>query len=423
MDKQIREHEKTIIELQKAVVKLKRARNTLLNISTLPPEVLGNIFQCNVTLKDGFEGLEEESHNFLFVCHHWLDVGLRTPGVWSFCGNTLVDWARWYRHSGNASLDLVLSHCHNDTGSFDTTLYGTLRNRAARDTIRRIHLWSEDAALLSSIISSLTAASEGDRSSGVESLMLTNEDDAVVVDVSDFFAYYRFQKLQCLKLDGCRIASWDLLTSRTAVLTTLFLRFYDSSPTPTTFQLLSMLASSPNLRELSLLCNRNTIPDDGGGESSLRVPLHYLKELELTGGLRHVLGLLHRLDHPGNMDDLNITILDCTVADIPHFFGPYLRDHFRRRGRSSGGLGLCVSRFGRCIVSRAGDTCEDESLPPSWGHLDWFVSVTIILNQTPGAYRRRESLTSSPALHGTMLFAWLQCVDSQPWTYPHNSQT
>jgi len=37
LEDQIREHENTII-------KLKRTRNSLLNISKLPPEVLGNVF-------------------------------------------------------------------------------------------------------------------------------------------------------------------------------------------------------------------------------------------------------------------------------------------------------------------------------------------------------------------------------------------
>ena len=52
LDEQIKEHEK-------AAIKLKRARNSLLNVSKLPPEVLGKIFCWNVTFKDDFGGLEK----------------------------------------------------------------------------------------------------------------------------------------------------------------------------------------------------------------------------------------------------------------------------------------------------------------------------------------------------------------------------
>ena len=101
LDEQIREQPTT-------TTKLKRARNALLNVSKLPPEVLGNIFRWNVTLEDDFGGLEERSHNFLLVCHHWFEVASSTPEVWSFWGNTPKDWARWHHHSGSAPLDLVL---------------------------------------------------------------------------------------------------------------------------------------------------------------------------------------------------------------------------------------------------------------------------------------------------------------------------
>ena len=76
-----------IEERQKVIVDLKRTRNSLSNISKLPPEVLGNIFCRNVCFNDEFDGLEDGSHNFLFVCHHWYEVALGTPELWSFWGN------------------------------------------------------------------------------------------------------------------------------------------------------------------------------------------------------------------------------------------------------------------------------------------------------------------------------------------------
>ena len=378
LEQQIREHEK-------AVINLKRARNALLNISTLPPEVLGNIFQCNVTLQGDFDGLEDGSHNFLFVCHHWHEVALRTPGVWSFWGNTPEDWARWHRHSRTAPLDLVLGphyagdDSNNDGGGgcgpFDVVLQETLQDRAARDAIRRIHLWNEDASLLSSIISSLTTICEGVRSNSVESIILVDRSE-VPSGISDFFTCYRFPKLQHLNLYCCRIASWDLLASRTATLTTLILSFDDLIPT--TSQVLSILASNPTLQKVSL--SGYAIPDDGGGEFPLRVPLHHLKQLELAGCLQRVLGLLCHLDHPRKMDRLEITLFDCAVTDIPQTIGPYLQDHFRHRGRSCDGLGLRVTQSECHIALYAGDMHGTGS-PGLMTYLNRFLSLDIQLGQ------------------------------------------
>ena len=366
MEEQIRKHERTIIEL-------KRARNALLNISILPPEVLGDIFRWNVTLEGDFGKLEEGSRNFLFVCHHWSEVAFHTPEVWSFWGNTPTDWARWYRHSGSAPLDLVLGDDDCDDNILDITLRNVIQDRAARDTIRRVHLRSWDAELLSSIVFRLSAACEGLRSNGVESFILSNEGDTPV-DVSKFFAHYRFPKLQRLGFQKCTITSWDLLMSRTTVLTSLTLRLSHLSPRPTTSQLLSILASNPSLQKISL--SRFAIPDDGGGESPCPVSLHRLKELKLSGGLRHVIGLLHRLEHPPNID-LAITLYDRTAPDIAHIVGPYIRDYLQRRDRSQGGLGLSVIRVGHYTTFRVANMGGIDLSTRVWDRVPPFVSITL----------------------------------------------
>ena len=119
LEEQIRERERT-------AVKLKRARNLLLNVSKLPPEILGDIFRWNVTFKDYSVGLDERSHNFLLVCHHWFEVASRTPEIWSFWGNTPRDWARWCHRSEAAPPDLVLNDNNCDGGHFGTTLRNVL---------------------------------------------------------------------------------------------------------------------------------------------------------------------------------------------------------------------------------------------------------------------------------------------------------
>ena len=110
LEEQIREHER-------AAIKLKRARNSLRNVSKLPPELFGKIFCWNVIREGDFDELDDGSHNFLLVCHHWFEVASHTPELWCFWGNTLIDWARWCHCSETAPLDLVLGnhgHCKND---------------------------------------------------------------------------------------------------------------------------------------------------------------------------------------------------------------------------------------------------------------------------------------------------------------------
>ena len=380
LDEQIREHEV-------ALRKLKRARNSLLNVSKLPPEVLGDIFRWNVTLKGDFGGLGRESHNFLLVCHYWLEVASSTPELWSFWGNTPKDWARWCRRSGTAPLDLVLN-ANTDDDNFDTTLFGILQDRANRDTIRRIHLKAVDSELLSSIISSLTAGSGVPQSSGVESFILQNESDELV-DVSDFFAYNHFPKLRRLELSDCTMSSWNLITSRITTLTTLDLDLNSLEPAPSTLQLLSVLASNPTLRKVALF--GYATPDEGAKSPSSRVSLHYLKELRLGGDPQTVFGILGRLDHPRLMDTLDITLYGCAVDDVSRIVGPHLRDYLQHRGRSQCGLGLSLSS-GYDIRFHVGDVGGIDFSVPAPAQMNTFMMVAIKLNQTPSKGRLEKAI-------------------------------
>ena len=395
----IRALEEQIGEHERAVIRLKRIRNSLLNISKLPPELLGKIFRWNVTPKSDFDGLDEESHNFLLVCHHWFEVASCTPDLWNFWGNSLKDWARWCYRSGNAPLDLVLSGVDPNDDKYSYFFYVStprdmLQDRAARDAIRRVHLTARNWGLLDCIVDSLTSNHEEPRSSGVESIVLRNESGRPV-DVSDFFACYRFPKLRRLELFYCAISSWNCLTSRTSVLTVLVLDFDHPSPTrspptPTTPQLLSVLASNPTLRKVGL--TRRAIPDDGGGESSVQVQLHHLEELQLEGGLRHVIRLLDHLNHPRNIDHLSLTLYDSDITDTSQIIGPYLRGHLQRRDSPQNGLSLHVSSDNR-IVFRAGDAEGINFSAPEWKRINPFIRIAVVPEgRAPESALRRAAL-------------------------------
>jgi len=331
----IRALDEQIKELERTIIKLKRARNSFLNISKLPPEVLGQVFSWNVIPWDDFGGLGKRSHNFLLVCHYWFEVSSHTPDLWSFWGTTPEDWIRWYPHSGTSPLDLVLDGLDYDNdGHLDTALRNELQDRAARDAIRQVHLRAEDTELLSSIVSLLTTKCEGTRTSSVESFALCNYDDTTV-DVSDFFSHHRFPKLRHLLFANCTISSWDNLASRTGVLTTLDIGIGYINTSPTTSQLLSLFASNPLLQTIAL--DRWATPFDDS-RSSFRVTLRHLKQLRLIGDLQDVFGLLHWLDHPKNMDLLILELDDCSVGGVSQLLGPYFRDYLRGRGKSQNGL-------------------------------------------------------------------------------------
>ena len=88
--------EKRIEEGLGDIIQFKRARNSLLNISTrVPVELLGQVFCWNV-IPDCNGYLKMGSYNFLLVCHRWFEVASGTPELWTYWGNTLGRWSRRY---------------------------------------------------------------------------------------------------------------------------------------------------------------------------------------------------------------------------------------------------------------------------------------------------------------------------------------
>ena len=356
----IRELEKQIEEATGNVIQLKRARNSLLNISTrVPPEILGSVFRWNVIPKEDcpdFCGLRRGSYNFVLVCHHWFEVASHTPELWSFWGNTLEQWSRRYKTSGTSPVDLTLNS-RLTVGShvfFDGPLREAVRDRAARGLIRSVHFQNRRTKLLTSILPLLIPDGEGIPSSSIESIRLE------YVDVSDFFVRCRFPKLWYLHLSrGIKIPSWECLGLHTTALTTLHLEIREISNVLTTRQLLSVLAPNPRLQNLTL--RKYAIPHDNGGGSTLQVPLCHLKNLSLDGVFGPIFQLLHRLEHPDKMDEIVLTVSGCTAEDTLGTLGPYLRDYLQRDGRFRGGLGIFVRSLTHSVSVRATTISSDKA--------------------------------------------------------------
>ena len=174
--------------------------------------MLISIFRWNVIPDRNFGGLLRGCYNFLLVCHHWFGVASCAPELWCFWGNSTRDWARRHARCGTGPLDLVLEG-HTSLALGDE-LRDVLRDRAARDTIRRVHLRGvHRAKLLNSVISSIVTEGEETRLSSVESFIVQNDGAGTVVDVSSFFSRYHLPKLQCLRLIGCRISASGLLNA------------------------------------------------------------------------------------------------------------------------------------------------------------------------------------------------------------------
>ena len=360
LEKQIGEHER-------AIIRLKRTRNSLLTVSTLlPPEILGNIFRWNVIPEGCFGGLSKGSYNFLLVCHHWFEVASHNPELWCSWGNSIQDWARRYSRCGTGPLDLALEG--RPGYELDDNLRNALRDRVARDTIRQVHLRGNHVAnLLNSVISSIVNKGEEIRSKSVESFIVQSNGLEEVVDVSAFFSGCHLPKLKCLRLLGYRISSWDLLKSQTTALTTLELTDTGPSPTPTLSQLLSILSSNPLLQDLTL--SHGVYGDKW---PSPPVPLRHLQKFHLKSGFRHAFLLLNQLELPDKMNNLNLTLDECSPLDISQTLGPYLGDRVRRRGKfPGGGLGLLANHTPSNLSFRAGGAHQRVDS----AQVVWFVEV------------------------------------------------
>ena len=190
---------------------------------------------------------------------------------------------------------------------------------------------------------------EGIRDSRLESIALSG------VDVSNLIVRYHFPKLRDLYLsDGFKVSCWDHLKSYTMALVNLTLSYNDRTPPsviPTTLQVLSLLASNPNIRTLEL--GHLVTSDDGGNGSASLVSLCHLERLIIVGYPHHVFPILHRLELPETVDCAILEFQDCTLEEAYEAIGPYFRNYLRRDPRFKERLGVFISTTPNSFSFRA----------------------------------------------------------------------
>jgi hypothetical protein len=323
-------------------MKLDRARASPLGISTLlPPEILGNIFHWTMIFQRSYGTSPQAPSNLLLVCRHWFEVGLQTPQLWTSWGDSMPDWKRRYTSPAVSGLHLKLNINYGYHPEYlSKPLLDALQDRAARDFIRRVSFRDQEAKVLSVIIPAITTQGEGVQPISLESFELYSERDCyTTVKLSDFFARYRFPKLQRLLLNGrYELLSWDLLASRTGALVSLELDVRGRRPVPTVSQSLSILSSNPNLQHIELHHEMPTSSDSD--QSSLLVELPHLKWIKLSGNSREIFEMLNRLRPADKLDLLDLELSLDSTLDITQTFARFLWHHLQRRGDLQDGLAV-----------------------------------------------------------------------------------
>ena len=143
--KSIKSLDKQIEEGKGDIIQLKRIRNSLLDISTLPPEILIPILELSITWEQCYRLFPATNFNkpirgpgcILLVCHYWYEVASRSSEYGSLGRNTLKDWTKWSQHpqAGSGSVDLVLKNVSYEPEEVSPELQDKLRYCAIQDKI------------------------------------------------------------------------------------------------------------------------------------------------------------------------------------------------------------------------------------------------------------------------------------------------
>ena len=110
---------------------------------------------------------------------------------------------------------------------------------------------------------------------------------------------------------------------RTTVLTTLDLYQIALQSAPSLLQLLPVPSANPLLWPLKLWLP----PFIGDTWSPTTVPLPHLTDLNVDGLLVDVFRLLEHLELPDRLDDMRLSLVECTALDLLTFLLAYFGRH------------------------------------------------------------------------------------------------
>lgn len=349
-----------------------RVQNSLLKVSSLPNEILGEIFACNIFRGEYDYGHNTRfEHNFMSVCHHWRAVALSTPELWSWWGPTIRAWHRRSAFNRPGLVDLFLDDTWYFGSHLNPSLCEALRGHVTEGEIRRIDL-TASVELIEAILSLISNGGSLPRS--LVELSVTTA-FSQTLDLSKLLSNGPLPRLRRLDLTGCRVTS-DALKCTTA-LTALTLVTLGPEPTPTLPQLLSVLSANPLLRHLELGLLRSI----GTAQNSAPVPLPLLDALIVDGPFHAVFPLLQGLGLPNRLGVLKIDLFRCTPQEVSDTLPQYVG---QRAQRWDGGLKVLVLTDGNGPLHICVGSSEDDA--------GWFLTADAHLELDLGEGMGSEEL-------------------------------
>ena len=357
----------------KDVTRLKRLRNSLLNVSVcLAPEILGHIFWWRVLSGVSPSGrIVGNTFSFLLVCRYWFDVATSTPSLWAFWGTSLRECVAFHRYSGAVPLYLNIFDANSDRETREAQ--GVLQDWNVQKRIRHLHIQTTPKTL-TKILSFLSTPHQFSAPSHIQSLILMVEASWItdrpdeLPDITDFLNAHPLPELRVLRLRGCNLG-WESLAFQTSSLTHLFIHALDWSMKPTALQLAALLAGNSSLEEIDLSLEIASTLEHPLPDSSMSILLPRLRRLTVHGnasGHAQLLNLLrfsHELKHVST--DL---FLDGIVVDVAAVLTPFLPNLFLSSRPSNLAVQIVYALVGLSInVSRLGE----------WGDAEDFLMLRI----------------------------------------------
>lgn len=349
----------------KETIRLKRLRNSLLNVSVcLAPEILGYIFWWRVISGVSASGkISGNTFNFLLVCRYWFDVAVSTPSLWAFWGTSLRECVVFHRYSGAVPLYLNLLDVNSDREIRDAR--GVLEDLSVQRRILHLHIHAPSGALAKILFFMSTPHPEVD--SQIESLILmvegpwSNEHPEGLPDITNFLNANSFPELRLVRLRGCSLR-WESLILRTSGLTHLFIHAAERSKRPTVLELASLFARNSALEEIDLSLEVVLIPDGSWPSVSISILLPHLRRLVVHGNATGYAQLLNLLRFSNKLKHVKADLLlDGIVVDVAAALTPFLPNLFLASPPSNLAIHIVYALVGLSInVSRSGERGDAE---------------------------------------------------------------